>query len=36
VYVYDTPGVMVEYLGRGEEGAERGLKLALTGEMPCR
>jgi hypothetical protein len=27
---------MVEYLGRGEEGAERGLKLALTGELLCR
>lgn len=32
VYVYDTPGVMVSYLGKGERGAERGLKLALTGE----
>jgi hypothetical protein len=32
VYVYDTPGVMVPYLGKGKEGAERGLKLALTGE----
>ncbi|WWD09031.1 hypothetical protein V865_007151 [Kwoniella europaea PYCC6329] len=30
VYVYDTPGVMVPYLGRGEDGAEKGLKLALT------
>ncbi|WVF66129.1 hypothetical protein IAT40_000868 [Kwoniella sp. CBS 6097] len=30
VYVYDTPGVMMPYLGRGEEGAEKGLKLALT------
>ncbi|WWC58226.1 uncharacterized protein I303_100764 [Kwoniella dejecticola CBS 10117] len=30
VYVYDTPGVMVPYLGRGVEGAEKGLKLALT------
>ncbi|WVR03527.1 hypothetical protein IAU60_000519 [Kwoniella sp. DSM 27419] len=30
VYVYDTPGVMMPYLGKGEEGAERGLKLALT------
>jgi ribosome biogenesis GTPase A len=35
VYVYDTPGVMVPYLGKGEEGAERGLKLALTGEYCC-
>lgn len=24
---------MVPYLGKGEEGAERGLKLALTGEL---
>ncbi|WWD22457.1 hypothetical protein CI109_106948 [Kwoniella shandongensis] len=30
VYVYDTPGVMMPYLGKGEDGAERGLKLALT------
>lgn len=33
VYVYDTPGVMVSYLGKGDRGAERGLKLALTGEF---
>ncbi len=30
VYVYDTPGIMVPYLGRGEEGIERGFKLAAT------
>ncbi|OXB38308.1 hypothetical protein LQV05_006553 [Cryptococcus neoformans] len=30
VYVYDTPGVMMPYLGKGEEGGEKGLKLALT------
>ncbi|KAK4686204.1 hypothetical protein P7C73_g3922, partial [Tremellales sp. Uapishka_1] len=30
IYVYDTPGVMMPYLGKGEKGAERGLKLALT------
>lgn len=30
VYVYDTPGVMVPFLGRGLEGAERGVKLALV------
>lgn len=30
VYVFDTPGVMVPYLGHSELGAERGLKLALT------
>ncbi|KAG5340369.1 hypothetical protein C0989_002026 [Termitomyces sp. Mn162] len=29
VYAFDTPGVMLPYLGRGEEGAERGVKLAL-------
>ncbi|KAG6896390.1 hypothetical protein C0992_008599 [Termitomyces sp. T32_za158] len=29
VYAFDTPGVMLPYLGRGEEGAERGIKLAL-------
>lgn len=32
VYVYDTPGVMVPFLGHGELGAERGIKFALTGE----
>jgi len=31
VYAYDTPGVMLPYLGRGFEGAERGVKLALIG-----
>ena len=31
IYVYDTPGVMVPFLGHGADGAERGLKLALTG-----
>ncbi|KIK06449.1 hypothetical protein K443DRAFT_674428 [Laccaria amethystina LaAM-08-1] len=29
VYAYDTPGVMLPFLGRGVEGAERGIKLAL-------
>ncbi|KAF4618604.1 hypothetical protein D9613_009977 [Agrocybe pediades] len=29
VYAYDTPGVMLPFLGRGTEGAERGVKLAL-------
>lgn len=33
IYVYDTPGVMVPFLGHGEDGAERGLKLALTGSF---
>lgn len=31
VYVYDSPGVMLPYLGKKEEGSERGVKLALTG-----
>uniref|UniRef100_V5GL86 G domain-containing protein n=1 Tax=Kalmanozyma brasiliensis (strain GHG001) TaxID=1365824 RepID=V5GL86_KALBG len=30
IYVYDTPGVMVPFLGHGSDGAERGLKLAIT------
>ncbi|KAF8888631.1 P-loop containing nucleoside triphosphate hydrolase protein [Infundibulicybe gibba] len=29
VYAFDTPGVMLPFLGRGTEGAERGVKLAL-------
>ncbi len=28
--MYDTPGVMPSFLGRGAEGAERAIKLALT------
>ena len=32
IYVYDTPGVMLPYLGQGALGAERGMKLALTCE----
>ena len=31
VYSYDTPGVMLPFLGRGAKGAERGVKLALIG-----
>lgn len=30
VYVYDTPGVMVPFLGHGAEGAEKGVKLAVA------
>lgn len=30
IYVYDTPGVMVPFLGQGTFGAERGIKLAIT------
>lgn len=30
IYVYDTPGVMLPYLGEGDAGAEKGLKYALT------
>lgn len=29
VYSFDTPGVMLPFLGRGDRGAERGIKLAL-------
>ncbi|TBU23176.1 hypothetical protein BD309DRAFT_1079757 [Dichomitus squalens] len=29
VYAYDSPGVMLPFLGRGMTGAERGVKLAL-------
>jgi ribosome biogenesis GTPase A len=29
IYAYDSPGVMLPFLGRGQEGAERGIKLAL-------
>lgn len=29
VYAYDTPGLMVPFLGHGETGAERGAKFAL-------
>jgi len=29
IYAVDSPGVMVPFLGRGDEGRERGLKLAL-------
>ncbi|KAA1472094.1 P-loop containing nucleoside triphosphate hydrolase protein [Dentipellis sp. KUC8613] len=29
VYAFDSPGVMLPFLGRGERGAERGVKLAL-------
>lgn len=31
VYSFDTPGVMLPFLGRGDKGAERGVKLALIG-----
>lgn len=33
VYVYDTPGIMVPYLGQGFAGAEKGIKLAVTNGM---
>lgn len=33
VYAYDSPGVMPPFLGRGTEGAERGVKLALIGTL---
>ena len=32
VYAFDSPGVMLPYLGSGRKGAERGVKLALIGQ----
>jgi len=29
VYAYDSPGVMLPFIGKGDKGAERGIKLAL-------
>lgn len=31
-YVYDTPGLMMPYLGEGDEAVEKGLKIALSCE----
>jgi len=31
IYSYDSPGVMLPFLGQGPKGAERGIKLALIG-----
>lgn len=33
LYVYDTPGVMMSYLGTGEGAVERAIKLGLTRGM---
>ena len=33
VYAFDSPGVMLPFLGQGERGAERGVKLALIGQF---
>ncbi|PWN46324.1 hypothetical protein IE81DRAFT_338765 [Ceraceosorus guamensis] len=33
IYVYDTPGIMVPYLGKGVAGAEKGIKLAVANGM---
>lgn len=33
IYAYDSPGVMLPFLGRGDKGAERGVKLALIGVL---
>jgi ribosome biogenesis GTPase A len=30
-YIYDTPGIMIPFLGRGIKGKETAMKLALTG-----
>jgi ribosome biogenesis GTPase A len=31
VYIFDTPGIMVKFLGKGDFGAEKALKIALSG-----
>ncbi|KAG0148254.1 hypothetical protein CROQUDRAFT_132064 [Cronartium quercuum f. sp. fusiforme G11] len=31
VYIFDTPGIMPVFLGRGDEAAARAFKIALTG-----
>jgi ribosome biogenesis GTPase A len=36
VYSYDSPGVMLPFFGRGDRGAERGVKLALIGASATR
>lgn len=36
VYSFDSPGVMLPFLGKGDLGAERGIKLALIGESKRR
>lgn len=33
VYIYDTPGIMVPFLGKGVAGQETAIKLAMTGGM---
>ena len=33
IYSYDSPGVMLPFLGQGPKGAERGVKLALIGVL---
>lgn len=33
IYVYDTPGVMVPFLGHGEKGSETAMKLMVTAGM---
>lgn len=32
IYAFDSPGVMVPFMGHGDRGSERGVKLALIGE----
>lgn len=31
VYIFDTPGIMIEYFGKGDSASERALNLALSG-----
>jgi hypothetical protein len=32
VYAFDTPGIMVPYLGQGEDAGDRAFKMAITGK----
>ncbi|GJJ15058.1 hypothetical protein Clacol_009333 [Clathrus columnatus] len=36
IYAFDTPGVMIPFMGHGNRGAERGVKLALIGKEQTR
>jgi len=37
IYAFDTPGLMLPFLGKGDSGKERGVKLALISvSTPCR
>lgn len=33
VYAFDTPGIMVPYLGQGDDAGDRAFKMAITGQQ---